>query len=150
MSLDPAAPAPDPARMTDFPKSRIRLILAPGVALGPGKADLLEGIRDTGSIRAAGNRQSMSYKRAWNLVGEMNRIFRTPLVETEKGGSKGGGARLTEAGEAVLSHFRGMERVLREAAAADIAALQAMVEPGAATLRTRDSDSALEDPKDGV
>lgn len=131
--------------MTDYPKSRLRIVLAPGVAFGPGKADLLEGIHETGSIRAAGNRLSMSYKRAWNLVGELNRIFEAPLVETEKGGAKGGGARLTQTGQAVLSHFRAVEASLAVAARQDIAALQSMIGPGAATLRTKKDNSVLED-----
>ena len=51
---------------------RIRVVLGPGVMIGPGKADLLEGIRETGSIAAAGRRMGMSYKRAWTLVEGMN------------------------------------------------------------------------------
>lgn len=136
--------------MSDFPKSRLRIVLAPDVAFGPGKADLLEGIHETGSIRAAGNRLSMSYKRAWNLVGELNRIFREPLVETAKGGAKGGGARLTETGQIVLARFRAVEVAFARAAADDVAALQALVAPGAATPHTGSAESALEDEEKGV
>jgi len=82
---------------------RLRLNIAPGIAFGPGKADLLEGIRDTGSIAAAGRRMRMSYKRAWQLVEELNRVFDTPLVEASKGGSGGGGATLTRAGADALA-----------------------------------------------
>ncbi|MBA5777406.1 LysR family transcriptional regulator [Stappia sp. F7233] len=107
-----------------FPKLRLRAVLAPGVALGPGKADLLEGIRDTGSIRAAGRRLSMSYKRAWTLVGELNRGFDTPLVETDKGGAGGGGgARLTPFGEDVLGRFRAAEQALAAAALPELSPL---------------------------
>ncbi|MDJ0930080.1 LysR family transcriptional regulator [Breoghania sp.] len=131
--------------MSDYPQSRLRIVLAPDVAFGPGKADLLEGIHETGSIRAAGNRLSMSYKRAWNLVGELNRIFREPLVETAKGGAKGGGARLTETGQVVLAHFRAVEAAFTKAASRDVAALQALVAPGAATPHTGDEKSTLEE-----
>ena len=57
---------------------RFRVVLRPGVALGPGKADLLEAIRETRSLTAAATRFGMSYKRCWSLVQEMNAAFRTP------------------------------------------------------------------------
>ncbi len=64
---------------------RFRIVLGPGVALGPGKADLLEAIAETGSLTKAAKRFGMSYKRSWTLVQEMNGGFSEPLVETEKG-----------------------------------------------------------------
>ena len=89
---------------------RFRVVLKPGVALGPGKADLLEAIRDTRSLTAAATRFGMSYKRGWSLVKELNTIFAAPLVETAKGGTGGGGgARLTTLGEYVLTRYRQME-----------------------------------------
>ncbi len=94
---------------------RIRLILAPGVMLGPGKADLLEGIRDTGSIAAAGRRMGMSYKRAWTLVGWLNAAFREPLVQATRGGRGHGGAQLTTLGAEVLDAYRA---IVERAAAA--------------------------------
>lgn len=102
---------------------RLRVQLAPGIALGPGKADLLDGIRDTGSISAAGRRMRMSYKRAWQLVEELNRLFDQPLVAASKGGSGGGGAALTRAGEDVLARYRRMHAACCEAVATDLAAL---------------------------
>lgn len=114
---------------------RLRVVLAPGVAIGPGKADLLEGIRDTGSISAAGRRMKMSYKRAWTLVDSMNRWFPDPLVESEKGGAQGGGARLTSRGESVLAAYRRMEASAAAGAAGDIAALRAGL-TGSAAIST--------------
>jgi len=108
----------------------LRANLAPGVALGPGKADLLAGIRDTGSIAAAGRRMRMSYKRAWQLVEELNRCFREPLVEASKGGAGGGGARLTRTGEAVLTRYLRMREAAEAAVAADLAALRRHLPPG--------------------
>ncbi len=78
--------------------------------MGPGKADLLEGIRDTGSIAQAASRMGMSYMRAWGLVRTMNGCFREPLVVAERGGNTRGGARLTQSGEQVLGLYREMER----------------------------------------
>ncbi len=104
---------------------RFRVIFAPGVFFGPGKGDLLELIAAEGSIAAAGRRMGMSYKRAWQLVEEMNAMFAAPLVESARGGAGGGGARLTEAGQAVLAEYRGLQRDLAEAGAARLAALEA-------------------------
>lgn len=104
--------------------ARLRVTLRKGVAFGPGKADLLEGIRDTGSIAAAGRRMKMSYTRAWKLVTEMNGEFRSPLVESAKGGAERGGAALTRLGEEVLSRYRRMEGAAARAVATDLAALR--------------------------
>jgi molybdate transport system regulatory protein len=103
---------------------RLRLQIAPGIALGPGKADLLQGIRDTGSISAAGRRMRMSYKRAWQLVDELNRLFDTPLVAASKGGSGGGGAALTKAGEDVLMRYRRMHAACCKAIGKDLLVLR--------------------------
>lgn len=105
-------------------------ILFDGAMLGPGKAQLLEGIRETGSIAAAGRRMAMSYKRAWSLVDEMNTAFSEPLVASARGGAGGGGAVLTDAGSEVLRLYRlALERA--EAAASEpVAKLEAMLRLG--------------------
>ena len=79
------------------------------IVLGPGKADLLDAIHRTGSIRAAAEELEMSYMRAWTLVRTMNAAFRAPLVEKERGGAGQGGAQLTESGQRVLTLYRKME-----------------------------------------
>ena len=109
------------------PKLRLRLTFGNGLILGPGKADLLQGIAEEGSISAAGRRMKMSYKRAWMLVEDMNAAFVTPLVESSRGGQKGGGAKLTEAGEIVLAEFRRLEAMVFEKGAPQISRLQAML-----------------------
>jgi molybdate transport system regulatory protein len=106
---------------------QLRVALRADVAIGPGKADLLEGVRDTGSIAAAGRRMGMSYKRAWHLVDSMNGCFRAPLVEAAKGGAAGGGARLTPLGEEVLARYRRMQARASRAVAAELAALARQV-----------------------
>jgi molybdate transport system regulatory protein len=117
--------APNDSRR--MPSLRIRIVFGDDAMLGPGKADLLERIRETGSIAAAGRSMSMSYKRAWSLVEEMNRAFRAPLVCSTRGGAKGGGAWLTEAGEAVLAHYRKLEEITAEAGAARIGLIRSML-----------------------
>lgn len=106
---------------------RLRLVLGPDVAIGPGKADLLERIAETGSIAAAGRHMGMSYRRAWLLVDAMNKCFAMPLVETTKGGEKGGRAVLTPTGENVLRRFRRIEAKALAATRADRGALEKLL-----------------------
>ena len=111
----------------------LRVVLEGGIAIGPGRADLLQAIRDTGSISAAGRSLAMSYKRAWDLVEEMNASFASPVVSTSTGGAAGGGSRLTGVGEAVLAAYRRIEAVTAEAAAADLRELSVLLAPRPAT-----------------
>jgi molybdate transport system regulatory protein len=73
---------------------RIRILRGKAIALGPGKADLLALIAETGSINSAAKRMKMSYMRAWLLVKVMNDCFRAPLVRTVRGGAEKGGAQV--------------------------------------------------------
>lgn len=88
--------------------------------LGPGKADLLDGIQRTGSIAAAGRDMGMSYKRAWELVSTLNAMFARPLVQRTRGGTGGGGAVLTAEGQQVLDLFRAFEQQAISAGAAQL------------------------------
>jgi len=97
-------------------KPRIRVTDGDGTSvLGPGKADLLEAIARSGSIRGAAEELGMSYMRAWTLVRTMNAAFRSPLVEKERGGPAHGSAHLTALGETVLALYREMEEKARRA-----------------------------------
>lgn len=109
----------------------LRVVLQGGIAVGPGRAELLEAIRETGSISAAGRAMTMSYKRAWDLVEQMNASFRMPLVSTSTGGPSGGGSRLTATGEAVLAAFRAIETITTAAAADKLRELAALLPPAA-------------------
>jgi len=90
-------------------KPQIRIMFRKAIAMGPGKADLLEAIAGTGSISAAARKLGMSYRRAWLLVDTMNQCFGKPLVETATGGSHGGGARVTGLGVEVVRRYRDMD-----------------------------------------
>lgn len=103
---DHAAP---PVSTRSAPVARLRVLYGSEIAIGPGKADLLDAIARTGSIAAAGRMLRMSYRRAWLLVDTMNRCFREPLVEAVKGGPHGGGARVTALGIEVLAAYRTLE-----------------------------------------
>lgn len=106
---------------------RLRVVIEPDVTIGPGKADLLEAIRDTGSISAAGRKLGMSYRRAWLLVDELNQHLGAPVIEAQTGGAKGGGAALTATGIEVLERYRNMEAACREAVSGDIQALRNLI-----------------------
>lgn len=112
---------PDPLRM------RFRVMVGRTIAVGPGKADLLAAIAETGSIAAAGRSMGMSYKRAWYLLDTMNRCFREPVVQGSKGGKGHGGAHLTPMGEQVLALYRAIERHAATAAAGELSALAGLI-----------------------
>jgi molybdate transport system regulatory protein len=90
-------------------KSRLRILSGDLIALGPGKVDLLESIKQEGSISQAARERHLSYRRAWNMVDTMNQCFKDPLVTSITGGKGGGGAKLTLAGEKVIQLYREME-----------------------------------------
>ena len=105
---------------------KLRLLLGDMIAMGPGKADLLEAIRETGSISAAGRKLAIGYRRAWALVDAMNQCFRQPLVEGSAGGTRGGGARVTPFGEEVLRIFRAIQVKAQAAVEEEIRLLRGM------------------------
>ncbi|MGQ3212680.1 MAG: winged helix-turn-helix domain-containing protein [Shinella sp.] len=102
------------------PKLIFRLQFEPEGRIGRGKIELLAHIRETGSISAGGRAMDMSYRRAWLLVDEMNRLFKQPVVESQRGGKQGGGALLTPFGEALIAHYHAMEEKARAALDDDI------------------------------
>jgi molybdate transport system regulatory protein len=90
------------------------------VLIGPIQAMLLEAIRRTGSISAAHRELGITYAHVWKLVTAMNRVFSPPLVNSIRGGAKGGGALLTQQGHKVLSSYRRMEELLRDLARTEL------------------------------
>jgi molybdate transport system regulatory protein len=102
---------------------RLRIRNGADIAVGPGKIDLLEAIANTGSITAAAKSLGMSYRRAWLLIDTMNRCFKSRVVETEAGGNRGGGTRLTVLGADVVRSYRRVEARAAKAGASEIAAL---------------------------
>lgn len=106
---------------------RLRYVFDDGSMLGPGKAELLALIAETGSIAAAGRRMGMSYKRAWLLVEALNRAFALPLVERNRGGASHGGATLTPTGRTVLTLFQQLEAKALAAGAEEITALEGLL-----------------------
>lgn len=114
--------------MNDAPgplKLKLQILCGDAIAMGPGKADLLDAIAAEGSISGAGRRLGMSYRRAWQLVDLMNRCWAAPLVETSPGSARGGGARLTADGADVLATYRTLQAALdMRAAGPELAELE--------------------------
>ncbi|MER0237848.1 LysR family transcriptional regulator [Fulvimarina sp. MAC8] len=114
----------------------LRVSLGP-VSIGPGKANLLAAIEETGSISAAARRLRMSYKRAWSLTEDMNSAFAEPVVTAARGGTSGGGAQLTETGRQLFEAYRRMECAASNAIGADVEMLTGLLRgaPPANTAR---------------
>src|SRR6202030_4181514 len=105
-----------------LPSLSVRIDLDTEGRIGPGKIQLLENIRTCGSISAAGRAMDMSYKRAWDLVDEINRICKHAAVERQTGGKNGGGAVLTPFGTSLVARYRRIERAAASAVKKDPAA----------------------------
>lgn len=120
-----------------MPKLSVRIDLDPDGRIGPGKVELLEHIAAFGSISAGARQMGMSYKHAWDLIEELNKIFGKPVVSAQTGGKQGGGAQLTPAGLALVSRYRAVERAALSAAQKQLEALQREVvtEPAAGDRR---------------
>jgi molybdate transport system regulatory protein len=98
----------------------LRIVGTGAPAMGPGKAELIERIAQTGSISAAARDMGMSYRRAWQLVEALNATYREPVVITAIGGQRGGGATVTPYGRQIAAQFRSMEDKASAAIAADL------------------------------
>ena len=119
-----ASKATSPAAVKPVTRLSIRVDLASGARIGPGKVAVLEEIARSGSISAAGRALHISYRRTWELVEDLNATLGAPVVQTAAGGSGGGGASLTELGLAVVSRYRAIEEDCTVAARKHLTALQ--------------------------
>lgn len=114
----------------------LRVLGTGAPAMGPGKAELIARIGQTGSISAAARAMGMSYRRAWQLVEALNKTYREPVIATAIGGRRGGGARVTAFGRTLVTRFRAMERKASAAIAVDLRRFAAYLRPHA-KRRTR-------------
>ena len=108
-----------------LPNLSVRIDLDAESRIGPGKIQLLENIDKLGSISAAGRAMDMSYKRAWDLVDEINRVCRQAAVERQTGGRNGGGTALTPFGASLVARYRKIERDAARAVHKELLALKA-------------------------
>lgn len=117
---------PNKPPLDALPRIRPRVYLAPGCGIGPGKIDLLRKVAETASISAAARALGMSYKRAWQLIEEINIGLGCPAVTTAIGGRGGGGARLSEAGASLVSHYSNLEAEINKVARPHLEAIMAI------------------------
>ncbi len=106
---------------------QFRILLGSSVAIGPGKAMLIEAIERTGSISAAAREMEMSYRRAWDLVATMNQCFKRDLVSTATGGTGGGGAKVTDFGRDILARYKAIETKAGTSIEKEMAALMRLM-----------------------
>ncbi|OWT80500.1 MULTISPECIES: winged helix-turn-helix domain-containing protein [unclassified Achromobacter] len=127
-----AASACDGAGVADAAGTEVRFRLRIRhrdlLAIGPGKVDLLEAIREHGSIAAAARSMGMSYRRAWLLIDELNRALREPATHSGHGGASGGGSGLTPVGERIVTLYRDIEATAQRACARQLDALLDLLE----------------------
>jgi molybdate transport system regulatory protein len=109
--------------MLKSPHLSIRLDFANGDRIGPGKIAMLEAIRAKGSISEAARHLGMSYKRAWELVDQVNEALREPAVRTAQGGQRGGGTKLTSTGERIIELYHAIEEQTHAAARQEFRAI---------------------------
>ncbi len=113
------------------PVIRFRIDFAKNSHVGPGKIDLLEAIRESGSLSQAARDLGMSYRRAWLLVDSFKTAFRKPVTSSSTGGKGGGGVALTPFGTELVTTYRALERDIAALAAERLQAITAAVPPQA-------------------
>jgi molybdate transport system regulatory protein len=112
------------------PQLVVRIKLGGDGTFGPGKAELLESIDRLGSISTAARAMRMSYRQAWMLLDTMNQAFRGPLVQTSRGGPRGGGATLTHLGKQILVCYRALQRKAAKSTRDDLEAILSLTAVG--------------------
>jgi molybdate transport system regulatory protein len=113
------------ASPSSLPSLSLRIDLDASRHIGPGKIQLLENIHSCGSISAAGRAIGMSYRRAWVMVGELNRVCGCATVESQKGGKDGGDATLTPFGFMLVARYRMIEHTVEGAVREELRGLWA-------------------------
>ena len=137
------APVQAAVKSPHAPVIRLRIDFAENSRVGPGKIDLLEAIRKSGSISQAARDLGMSYRRAWLLIDSFKVTFREPVTMAQTGGRGGGGIALTKFGQELIDTYRALEREIAALAPQRLGSLIAAVvprpAPKSAALRRRRS-----------
>jgi molybdate transport system regulatory protein len=123
VAISPSSVSAEKREWNGVPKLTLRIDFDDGHALGPGKVRLLEEVAAKGSIRKAATAMKMSYRRAWLLLKAVEKTFGGPVILTETGGKRGGGAALTGLGKKIVRHYRRCEEAARGTAKGEITAL---------------------------
>ncbi|TBH76346.1 LysR family transcriptional regulator [Aquirufa nivalisilvae] len=91
-------------------KATLRVFNGDEKLFGPGKLELLEYIQETGSISQAAKNMGLSYKKAWDMVNSLNQLCKSPIVQAQTGGVKGGKTVLTPHGLELMEAFRILQK----------------------------------------
>ncbi|WP_081852937.1 LysR family transcriptional regulator [Bosea sp. 117] len=121
----------------------IRVYFGDGRHVGPGMIDLLEHVRAERSILSAAKKMGMSYRRAWLLVDEVDRMFAERVVITHPG-RRGHGTELTAFGERLIALYRDIEAHSAEATVEAVGELRATLAPRAADTDDGDASSGTD------
>ncbi len=103
------------------PRLRVWLMLGDTVTLGPGRAELLQTIDRSGSIKAAAAELNMSYRLAWGYLRDLEAAAGFPFIERHPGGGRARGTRLTPGGQQFLTRYWELRRRIEAAAAREFA-----------------------------
>jgi molybdate transport system regulatory protein len=87
------------------PRHKVWLTLGGSFLMGPNYLRFLRAVDETGTIRQAGKAVGWSYRTCLNRIRRMEGILGTKVLETERGGSAGGGARLSPAARRLVTIF---------------------------------------------
>jgi len=89
---------------------KIKIEIHDNFNIGPGKIALMESIISCGSISSAAKKMGMSYRKAWKLVNDLNKLSKKKLVITNTGGKGVGGAKISEYGKLLINLYRRIEK----------------------------------------
>jgi molybdate transport system regulatory protein len=85
-----------------------------GKAFGEGPYRLLQGVVETGSLHQAAARLRMSYRKAWNMLNNIEERLGFTLLDRRVGGASGGGSTVTPKAEELMRHYEGFRREVEE------------------------------------
>jgi molybdate transport system regulatory protein len=108
---------------------RFRIDFSATCAVAPAKIDLLEAIRQSGSLSRGARHIGMSYRRARLLIDSFKGAFREPVTRAVRGGPGGGGVVLTQFGEELVDCYRDLEQEFGTIATRRLQMISASVAP---------------------
>lgn len=73
---------------------------------GKGRIELLEKIKETGSLRQAAKQMGMSYRKAWFAVDTINKLTENTFVILQRGGKEGGVATISKEAEKAIAYYK--------------------------------------------
>lgn len=88
-----------------FTRARHDDWLDKGISYGARPHRLLKAIEESGSLNQAARMTDISFRSAWRTLNAFERTIGVDLVERKKGGTSGGGMKLTASGQKFVAHY---------------------------------------------